>query len=277
MLRRPALILVFVWLTASTQIKQIRSHNEDYVIECYPSFDPPVMDGRRTTDREWIDNVDVKHVRMKQYGPWQGIGYLAVKYDTKFLYGFVDLVSDTDLYKDTLHVLFDPEHDGGQDRMPDDLQLMIFPQRFPIDGETALWQLFKGGKEISVENIKCAASVDSASDPYSKIPHLHYEFRIGRELLGNKTTIGFSVIAIDGTDKNFIINWPPGFYTTKRADYWGDLVYMAEPIPEFSNRGIVLLGALCCVLLLFGRSRSKKQLLSRDRPTNLAVREVVRH
>ncbi len=155
------------------------------------SANPVTIDGRWTSQDEWIDAAEISY----------GDAVFCIKDDKSFLYVLLDFISDETVdLGDLAGVRFDVLSDKANKPQPDDYSVSLIHQYSGVEtiwifqGNGTQWTLNWRG-EWNVENplrIVAASTGDAANDPYSKSPHVVYEFAIPRNMFGDKSAIGFS-------------------------------------------------------------------------------------
>ena len=193
------------------------------------------IDGRWTTQTEWIDASETK-IEDKE------LAYLRAKHDKVFLYIMLDFISDDGLEKssDVGVVCFDTESDGSGSPLQDDYCFYRITRAGEfrdgiIQGNGGGWTILQESKTFdpNEEKFKARIGYSQMNDPYdSANKHVHYEFRIPIESYGLNETMGFYVYLNDAF-KNEFIEWPVnggGRHLALRVndvlpapDSWGEL------------------------------------------------------
>ncbi len=175
------------------------------------------IDGKWTNSLEWKNASEFSIKRNMQT-----FGYILFKDDAKFLYILIDYTSDISANKNDSAILrFDTNitkeitqmtgcpiggcsgYLPGPSPQSDDYVIIIkwgitsFTQTF-YNGNGIDWSLCE---ELPIQ-IEAKSTKNSENDPYSKNSHIIYEFAISRELFGNKSEIGVSVLAINVAEGN---------------------------------------------------------------------------
>jgi len=161
------------------------------------SINEVTIDGKWTNAEEWADATEysVKTSSVSR----NLVGYILIKDDGEFLYVMIDYIADKTIEdNDEGRVRFDINNDKTDNPLQDDYILAL-----TWKAKNATINMLQGDGEdwISVQKIpsgiEAATTNDRENNPYSDYPHIIYEFIIPREFFGEKSEVGFSVIALD--------------------------------------------------------------------------------
>jgi hypothetical protein len=162
-----------------------------------PSINEVTIDGKWTNAEEWTDATEYSVKTSSASGNF--LGYILIKDDGEFLYVMIDYIADKTIEdNDEGRVRFDINNDKTDNLLQDDY---IFTMTWKTKNATMNMLQGDGEDWISVQKIpsgiEAATTNDRENNPYSDYPHIIYEFIIPREFFGEKSEVGFSVIALD--------------------------------------------------------------------------------
>jgi uncharacterized protein (TIGR02246 family) len=187
---------------------------------------PVTIDGKWTTNNEWNDTQEIL-MEYNIYNRYKnnGTSYLRVKHDEQYLYILIDVPSHVSPTRFLSNVYVDPEDNGGWQPQPDDYSYSYFAypggeyeiKYIVVDGRWEFYH-FKGITNTNIRN-NISASSNSTNDPYSKISHTTYEYRIP---LSNQKKLKIFVDTID-QDHNFYATWP-GKVWNDTPEIWGKII-----------------------------------------------------
>jgi len=200
------------------------------------------IDGRWTNQDEWKEAS-----RHRLFFLGTGEGDLRVKDDENFLYVLIDYFTDLQREKgDFAGIILDTRHDFGDEPRPDDLMLQCTWNSDVEHGAGAV--KWRGGNPQGlnwreVVQLPSGSEVDSSDDtsnnPVSIEPHMMYEFKIPRDLLGYPS-IGFVAFTGDGQMGIATSTWPAGQLSKGNLfddpSQWGELTFSTSPKQMASTR-----------------------------------------
>lgn len=187
---------------------------------------PVVIDGKWTTVNEWNDAQEYP-MEYNIYNKYKnnGTSYLRVKHNQKYLYILIDVPSHNYPTRLLSNVYVDPEDNGGWQPQPDDYCYSYFAypggeyeiKYIVVDGRWEFYH-YRGITNTDIRN-NISASSNSTNNPYSKISHAIYEYRIP---LPKQKNIRIFVNALD-QDHNFYTIWP-GKVWNDTSELWVKLI-----------------------------------------------------
>jgi len=179
MKRLPIIIIFIINYPISLQVTHGQTSG---VINSYLSENPVVLDGKWTTTSEWMDAIEIKLVpRIWETFPSdKGEAYCRVKHDLNYLYVLFDFVSDRtlispkieNLWTDSATVVLDL---GGGEFNRVGYVLSRWEGQVwqgKLFMKNGSWDWYHGQQNSGIVYCSYEAS------PYSKSPHMIYEFRI---------------------------------------------------------------------------------------------------
>lgn len=197
-----------------------------------PSIKPPklvnpvTIDGKWTTVNEWNDSQEIP-MEYNIYNKYKnnGTSYLRVKHDDNYLYILIDVPSHVYPTRLLSNVYVDPEDNGGWQPQPDDYCYSYFAyaggeyeiKYIVVDGRWEFYH-YRGITNTDIRN-NISASKNSINNPYSKISHAIYEYRIP---LPDRKNIRIYVNLLD-QDHNFYATWP-GKVWNDTPELWGKII-----------------------------------------------------
>jgi len=205
-----------------------------YAITCNELLNEVTIDGRWTYKDEWGDSS--RHSLFFTKG---GEGDLRVKEDDNFLYALIDYFADLKRQKgDFAGMIIDQRNDFGDEPQTDDFMLIC---QWSSDLEHTAGALkWRGGEPRGLNwrdviqlpsGVEISSSDDASNDPVAKEPHMIYEFKIPRNLVGYPS-IGFVVFTGDGEMGRATSTWPPARLERNLFDdpsQWGELIFPTPP------------------------------------------------
>lgn len=255
--------LGFLVLIVFTVPNRVSALQDNGIIEMPFSENTPTIDGRWTTEDEWLDATVTE-----MSGEGQTV-FLLIKHDRDYLYVMFDAVTDQTKYSSQtggihfVHLLFDTDNNGGQ--LDSNDIWMNYGIAYDTAGREARVLAFGSvsGNTILVGNSETNEYVQSfeprgfdysysTTSRYSAYEsgrdHYIHEFRIPLSFLHKQDSYGFAAIYRFGDFQNVDIEettrvlWPPGMSGRDAyylPDEWGSLVsptssITAPPVPVLS-------------------------------------------
>lgn len=209
------------------------------------------FDGIWTTSDEW------KPTSLTKINTENGSIYYRYAHQEDFIYFFIDVVSDSipERNSDKAMLCFDTKNDKSLLPQEDDFCFIS------ILGKKS-GHIIQGGSNISSQNyftkIKnhpdyiAIGNISTENDPYSKIPHPSYEFRIPTDLIGRSNIYGLYVGIFDNHQLK-TISWPESntHYTKiPNPSTWGHLISPDNSLPEFNIPLFFFLISLVSILII---------------------------
>jgi hypothetical protein len=224
----------------------------------------PTIDGVWTTEEEW--NTASETLKS---GITSGMKlFIRTGYDNEFIYVLLDFVSDINKGEfDWAIICFAPSQDGHFDTFH--CFRSIATNQTVIYAGNGDPPTFSSVQNIP-EGFQTVSSFSSQNDPYSKEPHMIYEFKIPIKYIGSAASYRFYTQATDlGSGKMLV--WPDPAVDAERLSYpdihipevWGIIESPNGTVPEFPLTAYyTLLVSVALVILLarFFSPRSKLKL-----------------
>ncbi|WP_455368290.1 hypothetical protein [[Eubacterium] cellulosolvens] len=209
----PITILCLIFILAPLTYGYAQSESE---INSKSSMKPATIDGMWTTEDEWSDAA-----KFSEEG-----AIFAIKDDSEFLYILMDFVEDKNMESGDLGgINLDLYNDKADKPQPDDFSISLihsYPEGtkgWIFQGNGTHWiVIWRDDMDIADPlEINYASTNFTDNNPYSKSPHVIYEFAIPRFIFENSSQTGFTAFLEDrksSGELRLAVNLP------KTADYY---------------------------------------------------------
>ena len=209
----PIAIICLIFIFAPLALGYGQTESE---ITSQTSVNPVIIDGMWTTEDEWSDAAEFL----------EDGAIFAIKDDAEFLYVLMDFVEDKKMESGDLGgINLDLYNDKEDKPQPDDFSLSLihsYPEgtkRWIFQGNGTHWiVIWKEDMDIADPlGIMSASTNVTDNNPYSKSPHVIYEFAIPRFIFEDAAQTGFAIFVEDreaSGELRFAADLP------KTADYY---------------------------------------------------------
>lgn len=225
------MLLALILFSASTL--SAAAHMAGQTMTSNTSSRPVTVDGKWTQADEWAEAGGMGMQMMTGMGSMmQSVnpGAFRVKHDADFTYVMIEAMGDGRMDGDDMGcVAFDANHSGGSTPQQGDFRFCV--QMMSQGGYRAFMNQGTGsgwsGEMVLPSGATMAASIGSS--PSQPSPHMMYEFRIPRSMLGQSATMGTHMTAYDKGGDRWIV-WPSST-SMNSPSAMGDLMIGGAPSP----------------------------------------------
>lgn len=204
----------------------------------------------------------------------KAVAEFSMKFDENYLYVLMDYMTNAnpgydpgkkgELIIDSFSIAFDTMRNGGQLPQPDDYVFVMTIRPASNGGWGYSWYARQGTGNGWSQMISDPSSpvyfgfqarpgIGRTNNNVTKSPHIFAEFRFSRTFLGSEG-VRVRIFGYD-LETDMIVRWPKEAISTMVIDLYGDIVFLAQVIPEFSS----FLVAPTSLVVAFGLLRTYRR------------------
>jgi hypothetical protein len=204
--------------------------------------EPVTIDGKWTSTTEWNDAPETQIVALKRAVV---VGYFRCKHDATYLYILAEFLTDTDTEYDqtsrrgdSMEVMIDTLHNGGNSTSPDDYYFFAmyvnasYTRHYAFQGNASA--IHPKGWTIHELEFEAMINLDTENSPHPPHPHVTGEFKIPLSLIPGQV-IGFYIqmnyMQQRSEEQLFRTQpvWPAEGWTEVPSS-WGDVTISSSPL-----------------------------------------------